>query len=99
MGADLTAWRRLQRLTVDEVADRAGVSSRTVSRLEDGEGATLENLMRIARALGVLDALARSVDPYSNDVGRLRADESLPQRVRRPSRPGPAGTRADKDQS
>ncbi len=87
LGEDLNAWRRLRRLTVDEVADRAGIGRSTVLRLEAGEGATLENALRVARALGVLDSMTNSVDPYNTDVGRLRADEILPQRVRRPKTP------------
>jgi len=85
LGEDLATWRRLRRLTVVEVADRAGVSRDTVLRVEKGEGSTLENLLRIARALGVLDELARALDPYATDIGRLRADEVLPARVRRPA--------------
>ncbi|PWJ53033.1 hypothetical protein SAMN06264364_11550 [Quadrisphaera granulorum] len=64
----------------------AGVSGRTVLRLEGGSGATLENVLRVARALGVLDEIVRSLDPYSTDVGRARADEQLPRRVRHPRR-------------
>jgi len=82
LGEDLSTWRKLRRLTVAEVADRAGVSMNTVLRLESGAGATLENVMRVARALGVLDVLAAALDPYATDVGRLRADEALPERVR-----------------
>lgn len=85
LGEDLNTWRKLRRLTVDEVADRAGIGRTTVLRLEAGGGSTLENLLRVARALGVMDGLARAVDPYATDVGRLRADEQLPQRVRRRS--------------
>ncbi|HEX9888335.1 MAG TPA: helix-turn-helix transcriptional regulator [Nitriliruptorales bacterium] len=84
LGEDLRTWRRLQRLTVAQVADRADVSRDTVLRLEKGDSVNLENLLRIARALGVLDQLAGAVDPYESDVGRLRADEALPQRVRPP---------------
>jgi hypothetical protein len=36
----------------------------------------------VLRALGLMDALPRALDPYESDVGRLRADEQLPQRVR-----------------
>lgn len=53
-------------------------------RLENGQGASLENLLRVARALGVLDSLVTALDPYSTDVGRLRSEEILPKRVRRP---------------
>ena len=84
MGEDLATWRRLRRLTAAQVADRAGISRYTVMRLENGEGATMENLLRVARALGVLDQLVGAVDPYQTDVGRLRSEEALPERVRPP---------------
>ena len=42
----------------------------------------MENLLRILRALGVLDALPRALDPYETDLGRMRSLERLPQRVR-----------------
>jgi len=87
IGADLATWRRLRRLTAAQVADRAGISRHTVMRLENGEGATMENLLRVARALGVLDQLVGAADPYKTDVGRLRSEEALPERVR-PPRPG-----------
>jgi transcriptional regulator with XRE-family HTH domain len=82
LGRDLGTWRKLRHLTVEQVADRAGVSRSTVLRLESGQGASLENLLRVARALGVLDLLTKALDPYATDVGRLRADEELPTRVR-----------------
>jgi transcriptional regulator with XRE-family HTH domain len=84
MGEDLATWRRLRRLTAAQVADRAGISRYTVMRLENGEGATMENLLRVARALGVLDSLVTALDPYATDVGRLRSEEALPKRVRPP---------------
>jgi transcriptional regulator with XRE-family HTH domain len=70
--------------TAAQVADRAGISRYTVMRLENGEGATMENLLRVARALGVLDQLVEAIDPYKTDVGRLRSEEALPERVRPP---------------
>lgn len=84
LGDDLRTWRKLRQLTAEEVADRAGVGRSTVLRLESGDGSTLENLLRVARALGVLDELTNALDPYATDVERLRAQEQLPERVRRP---------------
>jgi transcriptional regulator with XRE-family HTH domain len=79
----LSGWRRLRGLTQAQLADRAGVSESTVYRLERGDGGvSVENLLRVLRALGLLDALPRALDPYESDVGRLRADEQLPRRVR-----------------
>lgn len=84
-GEDIVTWRKLQGLTAAQVADRAGVNVTTLRRLEHGEGSiSLENLLRVARALGLLDKLASALDPYATDVGRLRTEERLPERVRPP---------------
>lgn len=88
LGADVTTWRKLRHLTIEQVADRAGISRSTVLRLEAGQGASTENLLRVARALGVMDLLTKALDPYSTDVGRLRADAELPTRVRTRRTPG-----------
>lgn len=84
IGSDLASWRKLRELTAAEVAERAGLSVNTVARLEAGDGATLENTLRVARALGILDPVTGAFDPYTTDIGRMRADEQLPARVRRP---------------
>lgn len=83
IAGDLVAWRKLSDLTQMQLADRAGISVNTLRRLENGEGGiTLENLLRVLRALGVLENVARAFDPYETDVGRLRSEERLPRRVR-----------------
>lgn len=80
---DVLVWRKLRGLTQVQLADRAGVSANTVRRLEDGDGGiALGNVLRILRALGILENVPRALDPYETDVGRLRSDEHLPQRVR-----------------
>ena len=80
---DLATWRKLGGLTQAQLADRAGVSVNTLRRLEDADGGiSLENLLRVLRALGLVEGFARSLDPYESDVGRLRSEERLPQRVR-----------------
>jgi transcriptional regulator with XRE-family HTH domain len=87
LGEDLATWRRLRGLTASEVADRAGIGTATLTRLERGKGASLANTLAVARALGVLDLITGSVDPYETDQGRARADEALPRRVRRKATP------------
>ncbi|MDP9222620.1 MAG: helix-turn-helix domain-containing protein [Actinomycetota bacterium] len=83
LAESLQAWRKLQGLTQSQVADRAGIGVRTLARLEHGDaGVRVENLFRVLRALGLLDSLQEALDPYSSDLGRLRADEQLPRRVR-----------------
>jgi transcriptional regulator with XRE-family HTH domain len=80
---DVVAWRKLRGLTQAQLAGRSDVSRGTVVRLEGGDGGvSLENLLRILRSLGVVDGVVKALDPYETDVGRLRSDEHLPQRVR-----------------
>lgn len=87
IGANFVVWRKLRGLTVQQVADRAGVSENTVRRfLSDPGSVSVENMLRIARSVGVLDQLVAATDPLSTDIGRLRAGENLPQRVRHPGR-------------
>lgn len=83
LSGNVATWRKLRGLTQAQLADRAGVSRDTIVRLERGDGGVgIETLLRVLRALGVLDNLVRALDPYETDVGRLRSDERLPQRVR-----------------
>ncbi len=81
-GRDVSTWRKLRHLSVKQVADRAGVSRSTVLRLESGRGVFLENLLRVTRALGVLELVTKALDRYATDLGRLRVGEALPGRVR-----------------
>jgi len=89
---NLVVWRKLRGLTQVQLADRAGVSPRTLARLENGgAGVTLENVLRVLRGLGVLDNLTLALDPYETEVGRLRSEDQLPQRVRPRRLTGPHG--------
>jgi transcriptional regulator with XRE-family HTH domain len=83
LGEDIGGWRRLRGLTQAQLADRANLARTTIVRLEAGDGGvSAENLLRVLRALGILESLSRAVDPYESDVGRLRSSERLPSRVR-----------------
>jgi len=83
IGGHVQAWRKLRGLTQNQLADRAGIDRKTLMRVERGDaGVRLENVLRVLHGLGVLDSLPTAVDPYETDVGRLRADDQLPRRVR-----------------
>ena len=74
--------RRQQRVTVGLLAERANLSVPTVRAvLNEGRG-SLENFLRVARILGVLDHVVAGTDPLNTPEGRLRADEDTPCRVR-----------------
>ena len=61
---DRLARLRLQRnLTQAQLAREAGVSKRTLIRLESGESSQVTNLIRVVRALGLLGNLDAFVPP------------------------------------
>ncbi len=83
VAANLDLARRQQRITVDLLAERANLSVPTVrSVLNEGRG-TFENFLRIARILGLLDSVVEGTDPLNTPMGRLRAEDDTPRRVRR----------------
>lgn len=87
LGAHVRTWRKLNGLTAALAAERAGINRQTLRDIETGTGTVnSENLLRVLRVLGILLAVVAATDPLSTDVGRLRADQALPQRVR-PRRP------------
>ncbi len=49
---------RLNRnVSQEELSERSGVSTRTISQIESGGNTSLETLIKLMRALGVLDRL------------------------------------------
>jgi transcriptional regulator with XRE-family HTH domain len=83
LGTHVSNWRKLNRLTAAQVAERSGISRDTLRAIEQGKGtASMENLFRVLRTIGIMDAVVEAADPYETDVGRLRMDEILPKRVR-----------------
>ena len=83
IGHQLAAWRKLRGLTAQQVAERAGVTRQTVGRLERGDLAVgLGVFLNVCRALGVLQRVVEATDPYETPLGRARADQALPKRVR-----------------
>jgi transcriptional regulator with XRE-family HTH domain len=84
LGEHVSNWRKLNRLTAAQVAERANISRETLRAIEQGKGtASTENLLRVLRIVGIMDSVVAAADPYRTDVGRLRMDEVLPKRVRR----------------
>lgn len=82
-GANIARMRKIQGVTAELLAERAGVTRATLRSVERGEGtARLDNVMAVLRVLGQSEAVVQATDPMTTDLGRLHADESLPQRVR-----------------
>lgn len=88
--------RRLDRnLTQAQLAREAGVSKSTVERIESGHSTQLTNLIRLFRALSLLDALnamvpARAPSPIEQiqRAGVKRRRASTPKTPKAPKPPG-----------
>ena len=63
LGARLRTYRLQRNLSIEDVAQKAGVGARTVTRAESGERPTLETIIRILRALDRLEALDAFLPP------------------------------------
>ncbi len=89
------ARHRLQRnLTQAELAKEAGVSKRTLIRLEGGESTQLTNLIRVLRALDLLGNLDAFIPPpVPSPIQQLRMEGKRRKRASR--KPDASG--ADKE--
>lgn len=87
MGKDINEARRRRRITMELMAERAGVSRVTISKIEKGDPTTsIGAYASVLFVLGMIKQLTNLVDAVHDFTGRQLADENLPQRVRLPSR-------------
>ncbi|MDR2957158.1 MAG: helix-turn-helix domain-containing protein [Coriobacteriales bacterium] len=83
LGENIRTWRKLLGLRAEQVAERADISLATYSKIENGhQGVSLAKFLAVLRALGLLQKIETATDPYESDLGRARADQLLPKRVR-----------------
>ncbi len=74
LGDRLSRLRLQRNLTQAQLAREAGVSKRTLIRLESGESIQVTNLIRVVRALGLLGNLDAFVPPpLSSPIAQLRS--------------------------
>lgn len=82
LGTRLTTLRLSADLTQAELAHDAGVSKRTVERMEAGESAQMTSFIRVLRSLGRLeglDLLLPAAEPTPMDL--LRREGKVPRRA------------------
>jgi transcriptional regulator with XRE-family HTH domain len=73
LGRQLEKLRLGKNVNQTSLAAEAGVSRRTITRLENGEGVSLDTFIRVMRALGVVDRLDTLFpDPTARPVERIR---------------------------
>lgn len=83
IATNLDLARRQQRITLELLAERANLSVPTVRRLLNEGAGTFENFLRVARILGLLQGVEDATDPLNTPIGRARAEQDVPKRVRR----------------
>lgn len=83
LGEHIRVWRKLLGLRAEQIAERADISLATYSKIENGNpGVTLAKFLAVLRALGLIQRVDTALDPYESDLGRARADQMLPKRIR-----------------
>lgn len=90
LGRRITDARLARQMTQAQFADAAGVSKRTVERLENGASTQSANLIRCLRALDKLDGLERLLpETPPNPIDLLERHGRRPRRARPDAATGP----------
>ena len=76
LGRRLRAYREAERLTLADLAQRAGLSHITVHKAEHGGNFTIRTLLRVLRALGRLEQLDAFLPPVARSPLDLIEEET-----------------------
>lgn len=88
LGARLARTRLERNLSQQRLAAEAGISKRTLERMEAGEDGKLSNLVRVLRALGLAEGLDQLLpEPLPSPIEQLKLHG---RRRRRAGRTAPA---------
>jgi transcriptional regulator with XRE-family HTH domain len=90
LGSRLAHTRLERNLSQADLAGEAGVGKRTVERLEAGAAVKSDSLIRVLRALGMLDALDRLVpEPLPSPIARRQTEGRRRRRAGGPRKARP----------
>jgi len=85
MGKDISDARRRRRITMELMAERAGISRTTISKIEKGDPTTsIGGYSTVLFVLGMTERLRDLMDASHDLMGQQLDEERLPQRVRLP---------------
>ncbi len=92
LGGRLARMRLDRNLKQADLAMQAGVSKRTVERMEAGGPTQLVNLVRVCRALGLLERFETLIpEPIASPVAQLKLRDKQKKRATSTPAPAPAG--------
>lgn len=87
LGQDMRTARRRRRIKAAILAERAGISSPTLRKIEKGEpGVSMGMYARVLFSLGMIERLAELADVRNDDLGLMLEEEKLPARIRNSSK-------------
>ena len=88
LGERITRIRLARNMTQTQLAGEAGVTIRTIRRLEKGQGVSLDTLIRVMMALGIQDHLKTMLpDPDVRPLERVRLSGTERRRARPENKP------------
>ncbi|HEB66784.1 MAG TPA: hypothetical protein ENI93_02440 [Gammaproteobacteria bacterium] len=92
LGQDIRDARLRRRIPTAVMAERASISRTTLNKIEKGDpGVSLGNYANVLFVLGMAERLGELADVKTDTVGLELEEERLPQRIRKPRRPGQKG--------
>lgn len=84
LGQKIKTYRIMKEMSQQDLADKTGVSKRSISRLEQGETLQVDNLFKILLALDLGDNIELLVpDQTKRPSFYLEKSENAPKRVRK----------------
>jgi transcriptional regulator with XRE-family HTH domain len=82
LGQDIGNARKRRRITTALMAQRAGISKVTLSKIEKGEaGVSMAAYSSVLFCLGMIERLKDIADIKYDFTGKVLADENLPKRI------------------
>lgn len=86
-GSDIKSARLRRRLPMALVAERAGISTKTLASIEKGEpGVSIGNVAAVIYAMGMGTPFSELLDQKNDSFGLMLEEERLPKRARLPKR-------------
>ena len=76
LGQRLKTQRLSLNLTQAALAERSGIGISTVARIESGQGGTLDNVIRIAIALGMINHFAQLFENAPTNITEVIAKQN-----------------------
>ena len=83
IGNNISLYRRMSRIPLVQLAERANISADTLSRLERGDaGVSIGAVLSVCRVLGLDSFIIKATEPSNTAYGRAQLQAGVPQRVR-----------------